>query len=90
MKIACAFNPKKLEKADHIADCTVQAVKKGTFLTTTQNPLGGFLKVLSRGLIPPETFLGCLTEVLLAGPARFLSILASNDMFNSLKKALKE
>ena len=86
MRVASRFDRKKVESPEGIAKHTMRAIKKGTYLVTTQNPLGGYFQVLSRGFFAPSTWLGCLVEVLLASPLRFLSLLAGHGLGEEMKK----
>ena len=86
MRVASRFDRKQVESPQGIAKHTMWAIKKGTYLVTTQSPLGGYFQVLSRGFFAPTTWLGCLVEVLLASPLRLLSLLAGHGLGEEMKK----
>jgi hypothetical protein len=65
----------------HVAACTLDAVKKGRFMVGTQ-VMGAYLLLLGRGVVPPDTPLLFALELLLAVPCRVLSLFS--DVFNHL------
>lgn len=67
------LSEKSSESPDQTATCTMEAVKRGSFLVVTQ-PIGLHLVALGRGLIPAGSAWEYVFEVVMLVPFRLLSL----------------
>lgn len=78
MKKVNLLSKESSESPEHTATCTVDALKRGSFLMVTQ-PIGIQLVALGRGFLPAENSWRNVLEVVMLVPSRLLSLhLASN------------
>ncbi|GLJ25375.1 hypothetical protein SUGI_0485790 [Cryptomeria japonica] len=77
VKLFNLYDRRKTEDPKDVARYTLEAVKEGRFITTALFP-GMFLTVLSRGLMPADSFLGALIELILYFPLRLISFIIAS------------
>lgn len=77
VKIFNLYRRSWAEKANDVANYTLEAAKEGRFLTTALFP-GFFLSTLSRGVLPADSFSMALLELILYLPCRVLTFIIAS------------
>lgn len=84
VKLFNLYDRKRAEDPKDVAKYTLEAAKEGRFLTTALFP-GMFVTVLSRGVMPADSLLGALLELVLYIPFRLISFIIATATPPSLK-----
>ncbi|KAI5061337.1 hypothetical protein GOP47_0023842 [Adiantum capillus-veneris] len=83
------LNKKSSESPEHAASCTVESLKRGSYLVVTQ-PIGHHMLALGRGVIPADSVGRNLFELIMLVPFRILSLIFGFNIRSSVLTTVRK